>query len=87
MSYSTTAQTPDADLGIEPFEGEPTDDAEILPLQNGGFPVVGIGGSAGAIPALQEFFRQMPDNPDSTADFDPTKIEIDSQLKVLTASE
>lgn len=63
MSQSTTAQTPDADLGIATFEGEPTEDAEILPLQNGSFPVVGIGGSAGAIPALQTFFREMPDEP------------------------
>ncbi len=63
MSHSTTSQTPDADLDIETFDGEPTDDAEILPLQHGEFSVVGIGGSAGAIPALQTFFREMPDNP------------------------
>ena len=63
MSHSTTSQTPDADLAIEPFDGEPISDAEILPLQNGKFPVVGVGGSAGAIPALQTFFREMPDNP------------------------
>ena len=63
MSQSSTSQTPDADLAIEPFDGEPTSDAEILPLQNGKFPVVGVGGSAGAIPALQTFFREMPDNP------------------------
>ncbi len=62
-SQSTTSQTPDADLAIEPFDGEPTEDSEILPLQNGSFPVVGIGGSAGAIPTLQTFFREMPDEP------------------------
>ena len=64
MTHSTTSQTPDADLAIEPFDGEPTDDSEILPLQNGQFPVVGIGGSAGAIPALQTFFQGMPAAPE-----------------------
>ena len=39
---------------------EPTSDAEILPLQNGGFPIVGIGASAGGVSALQSFFGQMP---------------------------
>ena len=36
MSQSSTSQTLDADLAIEPFDGEPTEDSEILPLQNGG---------------------------------------------------
>ena len=63
MSQSTTLQTPDADFPVERSDGEPTTDAEILPLQNGEFPVVGIGGSAGAISALQEFFRHTPDDP------------------------
>ena len=56
-------QTPDADFAIEPFDGEPLTDDEILPLQNGAFPVVALGGSAGAIGALQAFFRAMPANP------------------------
>ena len=63
MTQSTTAQTPDADFPIEHPHREPTEDAEILPLQNGAFPVVGIGGSAGAIGALQTFFREMPAAP------------------------
>ena len=63
MSHSTTSQTPAADFDTEPSDGEPTTDAEILPLQNGSFPVVGLGGSAGAISALQAFFRAMPDEP------------------------
>ncbi len=63
MSQSTTLQTPDADLHIRTIDGEPTTDAEILPLQNGKFPIIGLGGSAGAIEPLQTFFSNMPPNP------------------------
>ena len=66
MSQSTTSHTPDADLALRTNDPEPTNDAEILPLQNGLFPVVGIGGSAGAIPALQAFFREVPADPGMT---------------------
>ena len=63
MSQSTTLQTPDADLHIRTIDGEPTTDVEILPLQNGKFPIIGLGGSAGAIGPLQTFFSNMPPNP------------------------
>ena len=44
----------------EAHNDEPLDDADILPLQNGAFPVVALGGSAGGIAALQSFFRNLP---------------------------
>ena len=62
MSH-TNLHTPDAHFALEPSDGEPLTDEEILPLQNGAFPVVALGGSAGAIGALQSFFREMPDQP------------------------
>ena len=57
---SQNNSTPAAQFQTDVESGEPTTDASILPLQNGAFPVVGIGGSAGSIPALQSFFKAVP---------------------------
>ena len=60
---SQNNSTPADLLQIDVESGEAADDASILPLQHGAFPVVGIGGSAGSIPALQSFFKAVPANP------------------------
>ena len=56
---SDPTQTP-AQLIEDVTTDEPVTDAQILPLQNGGFPIVGLGASAGGVAALQDFFGRMP---------------------------
>src|SRR6478609_1227450 len=50
------------EVGLDPPDGEPVD---VVPSAEGGaLRVVGIGGSAGGIPAMQRFFNAMPNDSD-----------------------